>query len=409
MPTSWEKQYAQRTQKMSSSAIREILKVTQFPDVISFAGGLPSPDVFPIAEFKEAYDVILNEQGPQSLQYSLTEGYPPLRAYLAEETSQRIDIRISADNILITNGSQQVADLLGKVFIDPGDKILVEEPTYLGALQAWRAYQAEFVTVPTDEDGMIPAALEEKLKSNPKFIYALPTFQNPTGISYSLERRQQIVELANQYGVPIFEDDPYGRLQFEGEELPTLISLDSQYHGEACAESYQGNVIYTSTFSKILAPGIRLAWVIAPKEVTAKIVQAKQGVDLHTSTINQMVAHHVIHEGFLNKQIAMIREVYKKRRDIMMQAMQEYFPASVTWTHPKGGLFIWVTLPEGLNAAELLKIAVDQKRVAFVPGAPFYPNGGGERTCRMNFSNATEEGIREGVSRLGEVISEQLG
>jgi 2-aminoadipate transaminase len=405
MQTPWVHRYARRTDRMGSSAIRELLKLTEVPGLISFAGGLPAPEVFPVEKFKEACDVVLSEVGAQALQYSTTEGYLPLRELIARH-SCRYGIKVDTDNIQITSGSQQALDLLGKLLINPGDRILVEEPTYLGALQAWNAYEADYVTVPSDEFGMQTDALEGVLRTGPKFIYVLPNFQNPTGVTLSLDRRKRLIELADQYGVPIVEDDPYGQLRYEGEHLPPVVVLDDQYqkNGEA---NYHGNVIYLSTFSKTIAPGIRLAWIVAPKEVISKIVQGKQGADLHTSTFNQMVAYEVARGGFLDEHVRLIRNVYGERRDVMLKAMEDNFPKEVKWTRPHGGMFLWVILPEGLNAAELFDEAVKLK-VAYVPGAPFFPNGGGENTMRLNFSNANPEMIQEGIVRLAKVIKEAI-
>jgi 2-aminoadipate transaminase len=397
----WNRCYARRTEKMSSSVIREILKVTEQPDVISFAGGLPAPDVFPVQDFAEACQRVLAERGRQALQYSTTEGYIPLREMIARH-SARYGIQVTADNILITSGSQQALDLIGKIFIDPGDRILVESPTYLGALQAWNVYGAEYITVPTDHDGMITDALEDALKLRPKFIYALPNFQNPMGTTLPLQRRQKLVELAEKHQIPIIEDDPYGQLRYEGEHLPSLAVLDAQ--ARADGSCYSGNVIYLSTFSKTLAPGIRLAWVVAPPDVIRKLVQAKQGADLHTPTFNQMVAYEVSHGGFLDRHVHLIRRVYRERRDIMLGALDACFPPAVDWTQPKGGLFLWVTTPPEVDTTELLKEAVQQK-VAFVPGGPFHPDGIGRNTMRLNFSNASPDHIREGIARLGKVLS----
>lgn len=401
MQTPWDHRYAQRTQRMGSSAIRELLKFTELPDVISFAGGMPAPEVFPVKEFAEACERVLREQGAQALQYGSTEGYQPLREMIVRH-SVRYGISISTDNVLITSGSQQALDLLGKIFINRGDRILVESPTYLGALQAWNAYGAEYVTVPSDEFGMNTDALEDALRSGPKFIYVLPNFQNPTGVTIPLERRKKLIELADRYGVPIIEDDPYGQLRYEGEHIPPIVVLDNEYRGNN-DHCYYGNVIYLSTFSKTLAPGIRLAWVIAPPEVIRKLVQAKQGADLHTSTFNQVVAYEVSHAGFLDQHIKVIRDVYQHRRDVMLDVLEETMPAGVKWTHPEGGLFLWTTIPENLNSADLLKIALEQK-VAFVPGGSFHPNGGGQNTMRLNFSNACDERIQEGILRLSKVI-----
>ena len=406
MQTPWDHRYAQRTQRMSGSAIRELLKLTELPDVISFAGGLPAPDVFPVEEFQDACNRVLRDFGPTALQYGTTEGYTPLREMIARHTS-RLGIQVTAENIMITSGSQQALDLIGKLFINRGDRILVEAPTYLGALQAWNAYGAEYVPVATDEHGMIIESLEAALRFGPKFIYVLPNFQNPTGITLSLERRQKLVELADRYGVPIVEDDPYGQLRFEGEHLPPVKVVDCQWRNENNGY-YSGNVIYLSTFSKILAPGIRLAWVVAPPEVIRKLVLAKQGTDLHTSTFNQMVAYEVGRGGFLDKHANVINRVYRARRDTMLDALSEFMPTGVQWTRPQGGLFLWVTVPAGMDTADILTKAVENK-VAFVPGAPFFPDGSVKNTMRLNFSYSKEEKIVDGISRLATVIKNHVG
>ena len=405
METPWDHRYAQRTQRMTSSAVRELLKLTEKPDIISFAGGLPAPDVFPVEEFAAACNRVLHEQGAQALQYGTTEGYWPLREMIARHTG-RYGISITPDNVMITSGSQQALDLIGKVFINRGDRVLVEEPTYLGALQAWNAYGAEYVTVPMDEDGMIPEALEAALRSGPKFIYVLPNFQNPTGVTLSYERRIKLIDLADRYGVPIIEDDPYGQLRYEGEHIKSVVALDNEFRKNGDS-GYRGNVIYLSTFSKTLAPGIRLAWVVAPPDVIRKLVQAKQGADLHTSTFNQVVAYEVAHGGFLDRHILTIRNVYGERRNLMLDAMDEFFPREVSWTKPKGGLFLWGIMPEKLNSADVLKRAIEQN-VAFVPGAPFYATGGGSNTMRINFSFATPEKMLAGIERLGKVLREMV-
>lgn len=405
MTTPWEYRYAQRTQRMASSAIRELLKLTALPDMISFAGGLPAPDVFPVVAFREACDRVLTHAGPQALQYSATEGYLPLREMIARHTS-RYGMQITPHNILLTSGSQQALDLLGKIFINPGDRILIESPTYLGALQAWNAYGAEYVPVPIDEYGMIPEALEEALRVGPKFIYVLPNFQNPSGVTLSLERRHKLLQLAEARGVPIIEDDPYGQLRYEGIHKPALVVLDGQLHNSHDGH-YRGNIIYLSTFSKILAPGIRLAWVIAPPQVIDKLVQAKQGADLHTSTFNQMVAYEVARGGFLDQHIQTIREVYGARKEVMLNALEQYCPPEVRWTHPEGGLFLWLTLPDWVDATDAFKAAL-QRKVAFVPGEYFFPHGEIKNCARLNFSNATPEEIRTGIERLGEVLSERI-
>jgi 2-aminoadipate transaminase len=405
MQTLWDHRYAQRTSRMTGSIIRELLKLTEQEDIISFAGGLPAPDVFPVEQMQEATQRVLGDFGSQALQYSSTEGYRPLREFLAQRMGQ-YGLHVGVDNILITSGSQQALDLLGKVLVNPGDRILTESPTYLGALQAWNAYGAEYITVPLDEDGMRTQELEAALRAGPKFIYVLPNFHNPAGITLSVERRQQLVELADRYGVPIVEDDPYGQLRYEGKHLPPVAVLDERnwHQGEFL---YTGNVIYLSTFSKILAPGLRLGWVVAPREVITKLTQAKQGTDLHTATFTQMVAYEVARDGFIDDHVLTIRRVYSERRNVMLRAMEEHFPADVRWTTPQGGLFLWVTMPEHIDAARLLKKAIEQK-VAFVPGGPFHPTGGGQNTFRLNFSNARPEAIREGIARLGKVLQAEI-
>src|SRR5512143_767044 len=404
MQTSWEYRFANRTRRMGSSVIRELLKLTEQPDIISFGGGLPAPEVFPIKEFQAACNYVLENQGSQALQYSATEGYRPLREMIAQRTA-RYAVTVTPENILITSGSQQALDFIGRVFINQGDHIIVESPTYLGALQAWNAYGAQYLCVPSDENGMIVDELEKALRIGPKFIYILPNFQNPSGTTLSLERRIKLVELADRYGVPIVEDDPYGQLRYEGDHLPSVVSLDAQYRGDN--GTYTGNVIYLSTFSKLLAPGLRLAWVIAPEQVIRKFVQAKQGADLHTSTFNQVVAYEVAKGGFLDEHVKYIRKVYKERRDVMLETMEEIWPSETRWTHPEGGMFLWGILPEGMDSAEVLRHAIERK-VAFVPGASFHPNGGGTNTMRLNFSYSSPDTIREGITRMGYLLKELI-
>ncbi len=412
MTTPWNQRYAQRMQWVRSSAIRELLKMTELPDVISFAGGLPAPGVFPVEEFAAATDRVLTRQGRQALQYSTTEGYRPLREFLVAKMGA-YGVPATPDNVLITCGGQQAIDVIGKLMIDPGNTILTESPTYLGALQAWRAYQAEFVSVPVDNDGLRTDLLEEALCAGPKFMYILPNFQNPGGVTLSLSRRRELIDMADHYGIPIVEDDPYGELRYEGEHIPALVMLDNERlnHREELVESegcYRGNVIYLSTFSKTLAPGLRLGWIMAPTTVIHRAVMAKQGMDLHTSTFAQMVAYEVLsQDGFLKAHVRRIRQVYKERRDVMLAAMARYFPPGVSWTKPQGGLFLWVTLPETLDETDLFKHALENK-VAFVPGAAFFPYEEYRNHFRLNFSNATPERIEVGIQRLGEAIDRAM-
>ncbi len=403
METLWSQRYALRTRRMQSSVVRELLKLTEKPDIISFAGGLPAPEVFPVEQFREAVERVLAQSGPQSLQYSTTEGFFKLREMIARHTA-RYGIVVQPENILITSGSQQALDLLGKVFLNSGDRIAVERPTYLGALQAWNAYQAQFLGIGMDDEGMRADELESALRAGPKFLYALPNFQNPTGVSMSLKRREILIEMADRFGVPIVEDDPYGQLRYEGEHLPSLAVLDARARD---GKPFSGNVIYLSTFSKTLAPGLRIAWVVAPVEVIHRLVQAKQGTDLHTGTFVQMAAYELAHGGFLDKHVLHIRAVYGARRDTILAALQKHMPEGVRWTRPQGGLFIWVILPECLDAAALLSDAVEE-RVAFVPGSPFFDDGSGKNTMRLNFSNAKPEMIEAGIARLGMVVKRAL-
>lgn len=404
METPWEYRYAHRMQKMGSSIIRELLKLTEQPDIISFGGGLPAPEVFPLEEFKQASNYVLDNFGAQALQYSTTEGYLPLREMIARHTA-RFSTQISANNILITSGSQQALDFIGRLFLNRGDYIVVESPTYLGALQAWNSYGAQYISVPMDENGMIVDELEKALRIGPKFIYVLPNFQNPSGVTLTLERRQRIVEMADKYGVPIVEDDPYGQLRYEGEHLPSLVYLDSIYRGDN--GTYTGNVIYLSTFSKLLSPGLRVAWVIAPEKVIKKLVHTKQAADLHTATFNQMIAYEVGKGGFLDEHVKVIRRIYKERRDMMLDTMEEIWPAGTKWTKPQGGMFLWGILPENMDAAEIIKQAVE-KKVAFVPGSAFHANGGGNNTMRLNFSYCPPDTIREGSTRLGLLLRDLI-
>ena len=409
MAAPWAHRYAQRTKTAKSSIIRELLKLTTNPEIISFAGGLPAPEVFPVERFRAACEQVLATQPTAALQYGPSEGYKPLRELILAQMA-KYGIVATVDNVLITSGSQQALDLIAKLLINGGDRILVESPTYLGALQAFDLMGAEYVTVPIDGQGLQTRLLEGALRSGPKFMYVLPNFQNPGGVTLSEDRRMQLVWLSDKYGIPIIEDDPYGQLRYEGEHIKPLVVLDAE--GLECEKNgrYSGNVIYLSTFSKTLAPGLRLGWVVAPKDVIVRMVQAKQGSDLHTSTFDQMVVHEVARSGFIDRHVRRIREVYRGRRDLMLSSLAQAFPdpsCGVRWTRPQGGLFLWMILPPWIDTTALLAEAV-RERVAFVPGAAFHPLGGGTNTMRLNFSNATEPMIVEGIGRLAGVIEKHL-
>jgi 2-aminoadipate transaminase len=405
MAAPWAHRYAQRTKCAKSSIIRELLKVTQRPEVISFAGGLPAPEVFPVEKFKEACEKVLTDNPQFALQYGPTEGYRPLREFIVQQMA-RYGILAGVDNVLITAGSQQALDLIAKLLINRGDRLLVESPTYLGALQAFDLMGAEYVTVPIDDRGLNTDYLEAALRSGPKFMYILPNFQNPGGVTLSEDRRRDLVLLSEKYGIPIIEDDPYGQLRYEGEHKTPLVVLDRTNLQRDDGYS-MGNVIYLSTFSKLLAPGLRVAWIVAPPDVITRLSQIKQSTDLHTSTFAQMVTYEVARDGFLDEHVKLIRRVYSERKDAMLKALSDYFPEEVTWTQPHGGLFLWVTLPTGINTRKLLDEAL-RNDVAFVPGDPFFPDGDKGSHMRLNFSNATPEMIREGIRRLSIAIAHEL-
>jgi 2-aminoadipate transaminase len=397
MPVAWQRQYAARTGGMRASDIREILKVTAEPDVISLAGGLPAPELFPVDEFRRAFEWVLETEGPVALQYGPSEGYWPLREFIAHRLGQ-FGVECRAEDVLITAGSQQALDLIGKILLDPGDTVLVEKPTYLGALQAFNQYQARYTVVPMDDDGMCVEDVDRLLaqEERVKFIYVIPNFQNPTGRLLSLARRERLVEIASAHGVPIIEDDPYGELRYEGQPLPSLKALDPD-----------GSVILLGTFSKILAPGFRLGWIVANPQVHEVLLHAKQPSDLHTGMAQQMATLHVAQDGFVDAHVEHVRDFYRERRDVMLDAIAAEFPPTVRYTRPAGGLFIWAELPAHLDARELLVEAV-QHKVAFVPGQGFHPDLSGSNTMRLNFSNVPPERIVEGVRRLGEAIKARV-
>jgi len=405
MAAPWAHRYAQRTKTAKSSIIRELLKLTTKPEVISFAGGLPAPDIFPVERFREACERVLSTQPTAALQYGPSEGYMALRELIVAQML-KYGIVATVDNVLITSGSQQALDLIAKLLINRGDRILVESPTYLGALQAFDLMGAEYVTVPVDGQGLQTRLLEGALRSGPKFMYILPNFQNPGGVTLSEDRRRQLVWLSDKYGIPIIEDDPYGQLRYEGEHIKPLVVLDRMNVMRDNGYNF-GNVIYLSTFSKVLAPGLRLGWIVAPPEVISKLVQLKQSADLHTSTFAQMVIYEVARDGFLDEHVKTIRRCYKERRDAMLSALNDFFPPEVKWTHPQGGLFLWVTLPKGVDCMRLFDDAV-RHNVAFVPGQPFFAEGDAGSHMRLNFSNATPEMIREGIRRLSIAVAHEV-
>jgi 2-aminoadipate transaminase len=388
--------FAKRTKVMKASEIRELLTLTERMDVISFGGGMPNPLSFPIPQVKKIVRKILAEKGKEALQYGTTEGLTKLRKELIKRM-RKYGIKCSLNEITITTGSQQALDLIAKIFLDPKDYVVVELPTYLGAICAFNPYQVNYIPIEMDENGMKTDELEKKLKrfkkiKKVKLIYTVPTFQNPTGITMSLERRKHLLEIAEKFGIPIVEDDAYRELIYDDKLLPPLKSLDKK-----------GLVIYLSTFSKILSPGFRLGWVIANKKITRKIVIAKQGADLCSNVFSQYIAYEYLKSGFVDKQIKKIRKMYKRKRNIMLKALQKYFPPGAKWTEPNGGLFIWVELPKKFNTRKLFNKAI-KKKVAFVHGAAFFVDARGKNTMRLNFSNSSDKDIVLGIKRLAKVI-----
>ena len=404
MTVVWAERLAGRLAGMRASEIRELLKVLERPEIISFAGGIPDPAFFPHAEIAAAYHRVMNDEGLRkgALQYSVSEGYLPLRETICAAMN-RHELGATADNVLITSGSQQGLDFLGKLLIGPGDLVAVSRPTYLGALQAFAPYEPRYVSVAVDDDGLIPEDVERALQQNPKFLYLVPDFQNPNGITLSLPRRHAIVALARRYGVPIIEDAAYTELRYDGDPLPPLIAIDAA--ASAGAAGYRpGHVLYAGTFSKTVAPALRVGWLTGPAEVINKLVLMKQAGDLHSSTINQIVLNDVVRSVY-PELTQRLRAGYRVRRDAMLAALERWFPPGIRWTRPAGGLFVWLELPAGVDATELLERSIREAKVAFVPGAAFYPDRSGINTCRLSFSMANPEIINEGIRRLATLLS----
>lgn len=384
--------FANRMDNIKASEIREILKLTAQPEIISFAGGLPAVESFPLEAIEAASDKVLKKHTTAALQYSSTDGFLPLREHIVKRM-EKVGVKCTAADILVTSGSQQGLEFTAKLFINPGDKIVCESPTYLGALNAFKGYQPEIIECPTDKDGMIIEELDKILaQGGVKFIYAIADFQNPTGNTWSMERRKGLVEMANKHDVVILEDNPYGELRYEGTLMPSIKSLDTQ-----------DRVIFLGTFSKILCPGFRLGWIMAGPEILEKFNFIKQGSDLQSCTTTQMQAAQFLDDNDLDEHIQKIIDLYRKRRDVMIDALEKYLPKEVSYTHPEGGLFLWLTFPKGVDSKELAKVAIE-KKVAFVPGGAFFPAPGNDNFARLNYSSSDEEKIVEGVKRLSEAI-----
>ncbi|RKG56305.1 PLP-dependent aminotransferase family protein [Corallococcus sp. AB011P] len=387
---------SQRMSRMKTSAVREILKIAERPDILSFAGGLPAPELFPVDVIAKAFEETFAREGRPALQYSTTEGFAPLREWIAGHLTRKGQ-HVHADQVLITSGSQQGLDLVGKILLDPGDLMVVEDPSYLAALQTFGGYEVEFATVRSDDAGMDTDDLAALLKKRvPKLLYVIPNFQNPKGTTLSLERRKALVRLAQEHRFVILEDDPYGELRFKGVHLPSLASLDDQ-----------GVVLSLSTFSKTLAPGLRLGWVTGPRPLLKSLTIAKQATDLHTATLAQRATARLLETFDYAGHIQALMPVYAERANAMLSALETHMPQGTKWTRPDGGMFLWVELPQGLDAATLLPRAVEQK-VAFVPGAPFFANDQKPQFMRLNYSNRPPDLIAEGMRRLGSVIADAL-
>lgn len=390
--------FSKQMNNVKASAIREILKLTEQPDIISFAGGLPAPELFPVEEMLEVSKKVLEEQGRKALQYSPTEGYTPLRKYISETMSAKGIETITEDNILITSGSQQGLSFSGKIFLDENDIVLCESPSYLGAINAFKATGCQFIEIKTDQDGMVIEDLEKAIETNGniKMIYVIPDFQNPSGKTWSEERRKELIEVANKYDLPVIEDNPYGELRYEGKHIKPIKAFDTE-----------NRVIYLGTFSKTFCPGLRIGWVAADHKILEKYILVKQGADLQTSSMAQREIHTFIRDYDMDGHIENLKQTYKKRRDLMMESIEEFFPKEATYNYPMGGLFTWVELPETIDTKEMMKQAV-AKGVAYVPGESFFPNIKKKNTMRINYSNMTEDKIVEGIKILAEVIKENL-
>ena len=397
-----ERLFSDRAGKLRKSEIRELLKVTQDPEIISFAGGLPSPESFPVQDLEGIVQTVLEKYGKTALQYGTTQGLKDLREAIAERSCKDGIKNVSEDNIIITTGSQQALDTVGKLFLNPGDTAIVGIPTYLGGINAFKSYESNLTGVSLDEDGMMVDSIEEIIKNMlrddilPKFIYVVPTFQNPAGVIMPESRRKKLIDIANEYDLIIVEDDPYGKLRFDVSHVKPIKAFDDE-----------DRVIYISTFSKILSPGFRLAWTIASPDLTRKMIICKQALDLCTNTFTQFIANEFIRRGSLDLHIMKINEMYRPKRDAMMDAMNKFFPNNHLCNKPKGGMFAWVTLPEGIDT-EIMFLDAIKNKVAYVHGKAFHVDGGGGRSMRLNFSYSSINQIEEGMKRLGSVIEKKL-
>jgi len=396
METNYESLISKSCKNIPSSFIREILAVCEQPDIISFAGGLPNPSYFPVKQMKEAFMEIMNTEGCSTLQYAGSQGYYPLRQWICNRYNALYNLNITPENILITNGSQQALDMTGKLFLNSGDPLMMEKPTYLGAIQAFSAYRPKFHQIRLTDEGIDLNELEDvAMKTGSRFLYGIPNFQNPSGISYSAETRENLAILLDWHGIMFVEDDPYHEIRFEGEFLPPVYALNPE------------KSIWCGSFSKMVSPGIRAGWICAPKALIPHLLRIKQASDLHTNNIVQRIICHFLNNNDPEEHLRNIRSAYKVQKDCMIESIKRHFPEEISYTNPEGGMFIWATLPELVNSEKLIKIAIENK-VVFVPGKSFYTSHEGYRNIRLNYSNSSEERIEEGIRRLGNVIKKQM-
>ena len=396
METNYESLISENCKNIPSSFIREILAVSEQPEFISFAGGLPNPGYFPVEQLREAFTEIMNKEGANTLQYAGSQGYYPLREWICERYNRKHHLNITPENILITNGSQQGLDMLGKLFINPGDPVILEAPSYLGAIQAFSAYCPKFHSVRLNTNGLDLNELEDVvLKTGARFLYGIPNFQNPTGISYSAEIRENLAILLDWYGIMMIEDDPYYEIRFEGEFQSPVFASNPE------------KTVWCGSFSKMVSPGLRTGWICAPKELIPHLLRIKQACDLHTNNVVQRIIYHFLANRDLDEHLFKIRKAYKAQKDCMIKSIKNHFPEEVSYTNPEGGMFIWLTLPDGLDSEKLIQTAI-QEKVVFVPGKSFFTVDKGRGNLRLNYSNSSEETIKLGISRLGKAIKMQM-
>ncbi|MDD2305521.1 MAG: PLP-dependent aminotransferase family protein [Prolixibacteraceae bacterium] len=392
MEVNYKSLISKNCKNIPTSFVREILAVCEQPDMISFAGGLPNPTCFPAEQMKQAFIQIMENEGAETLQYAGSQGYLPLRQWICDRYNSKYGLSISPENILITNGSQQALDLIGKLLINPGDPLMMEKPSYLGAIQAFSAYRPEFHQITLNSDGLDLNELEDTiLKTESQVLYGIPNFQNPTGITYSAETRENLAILLDWHNILFVEDDPYGEIRFEGKFQAPVFALNPDH------------TIWCGSFSKMISPGLRTGWICVPKELMPYLLRIKQATDLHTNNVVQRIIYRFLTDNNLEDHLCKVRLAYKAQKDCMIESIRKHFPEEISYTNPEGGMFIWATLPESMNSEALIQKAI-QEKVVFVPGKSFFTADEGQRNMRLNYSNSSEEMIEEGIKRLGTII-----